>query len=1318
MSDGPLEPSGIAQLVEHNYCQRYLKQRIEPGDEVGARDWQEAYGLMSIALLGKGQEFEADQIESLAADATHIIAPALEDRTKTGVPDIPVNETWADSPSGRTTQLTTAINHAATLDTPNEAIPYILLYQVPLDGTLGEEPVYGDVDCIALAPADAVPTPQRHDNTTPAVVARVIDLKSAQDEQAAHRVQVAAYCELLEQTLAEGSCEVDCRIEASVLTESHATADGETQSPFDLPTFQRAGWELSVTSLLSNHGPVAEALTNDLEDLPFTLDQVCNNCAYREACATRAVENPRGTQSLAMLGVGASTQRRLQEAGLTSLHDIATLGPPRRETKPMDTPSQLDLNADLQRLLEETLPWPIHELVLRAQALYGEIEPTYPGYDTPPAIPGNDWVPLPDDRCADWANIDSADPGELIHVALFVRPDSGINRIGALGACITADKHEEYVTIGDVIDAVPDDDSLAAEVEMDLFERFLTQLFDAIEQVATALGEPEQAVLHCYTYSDHELDALTDGLERHSESLPRARALRSLCSLDENGHTKIDQSMVTPVQPVINDHFALQSPSQGLLSVVDQFDTSWTMDTFDPPDARRDDPLLREIFGEQFLNDTVPYLDTDPGIRLHLGREPLAEGPAADVVDAEHPDPDGQYRIRKRSGGQFPLEYLWAAVPKQPGNDQPRLHPGVVEEWPVDDEHRNLYRQEIGRFYDRTSEGNEPLQRRDVALLVERLSYSLQRLVEAIPYKDAYQPKEPVDATHLATFEPPVSTVSEAARDYLRMEFDASRDTTIDQYRSSLRNRARSGRSMPIRCTDFTHADDGTLTVTADLAYDELFDDPATAEQVAQQARLRSTDGTSGGSWRVLTRLTQPTSEPDPDCEFTVPQTGLETTVDDPEDTKHSPPVLVDHLDLAAGDIVVTVLPHRFRRHSSPFRVDHCGWECPTGSNLADPDQAPTDRDGYVAGRPPVQIDTGELYILDPMLDDFGAPKTDRALCPATIQHNQLWRYLKTPQDTGNYQAQPIAEPDSIEQFLAQMQASDVCLTPNDAQQRFIEAGDRRLVPLQGPPGTGKTRGATAPALLARAFARAQQNRPFTGFVVAPSHEAVDTVLGDVVDCLDNWRTDNTGLAELDLVRVTPAPLPADTARADSDASQVKVTYAAYHSDADVETLRGLADAMTGGAADPEQRLLFATPATLYHVLGIVAETCSAIDGTSPPAAMRYERGLADVTCLDEASMLDLPQLFLATSALKPDGQTLLVGDHRQLATVSDVDWTDTRRRPVAETSAYRSAIEYFRELAATSNTAQPSATDGGWRQSVLSRFVLDADSKSTEADR
>jgi hypothetical protein len=1312
-NDEPLDPSGIAQFVKHDRCPRYIKQRVDPGDEPNARDWREAFGLMNVALLGNGQEFEAKQVEALATQATKIIGPALDDQSKAGVPDIPVDEQWADSTRGRADQLRTAVADAKALSTTTDVCPYILCYQAPLGGKIGIEDIWGEADCLVLAPAAATPdddtpsSPATHVETeTAAVTARVIDIKSASEQQPAHRIQVAVYSRLLEQTLAKEPTP-DCRIETSVLTQATAADPGTSLHPFDLPTFRRAEWELFVERLLAADGPIDEALTDDLADLPFTLDQVCDNCAYREACATRAVEDPTDPASLAVLGFGASVQRALRNAGITTLRELSDLLPRLEHPQPTDDPPTLDLPSDQRRTLEEALPGPIHETVQRAQALRGELDPDYPAARRPPALPGTDWVPLPDDRCTGWSNIEDAEPGELIHVALFVRPDSAINRIAALGGCVYAEAHDEYLTIGEVIDAVPDDPDVADEVERDLFERFLGQLFDAIEAVARELGDPSESVVHCYTFSDHERETLAEGLDRHADTLDRARALRALCSLHRDGHTDVDQSMVSAVQPVVNDHFALQYPSQSLLNVVDQFVPNWTIEAFDPLDARPDDPPLRAIFREQFLNERVPYLTAEPGIRLHLGRGPLAEGPApaAADTDADAPSPDGWYPIRKRAGGQFPIEYIWAVTPKHPDESTPRLTPDLVEEWAIDDEHEPLYRQEIQRFSARTNDGEEPLQRGDVEYLVERLSYALLRLVDAIPYKDTYHEKAPLDATQLDTFELPVANLPDACRDYLGMEFGAQRDATEDHYRQSLRKRARTGRSIPIRCTGYEHNDDGSLTITGELAYNTLFEDTATARQVASQARVRGGAGPGGGSWRVLTRLT-----PEPETQlFDADRNPLTRDndasardytaagVEAAADIKHSPPVLVDQFDQQAGTVTLTAFPHRFQCNGSRFRVDHCGWASPTGSNVEDPDASPATRSGYVAGRAPVRIDTGEVFMLDPMVDDLSAPKAERALSPDTIGQNALWSHLQSVHRTSRQLPVQVCSESGIEQFLQTMADADACLEPNEHQEAFIRAIDRPLVPLQGPPGTGKTSGATAPALLARAFARASAERSFFAVAVAPSHEAVDALLDGVVDVLGDWRTSTGGLADLDLVRVLPSPPPRKRDRVDATTPTVDVTYCNYNADAGETRLQALAEDIYTPTDDPDtdptQCILFATPATLYKVLGVVADTIPAIDEDSAPAAMRHDEGLADVVCIDEASMLDLPQLFLAGSALTPRGQTLLVGDHRQLATVTQVDWTDTLRKPLADLQAYQSALDYVRLLNAGATTAPDSSS-------------------------
>ena len=719
VAEKPLDPSGVAQFIRHDRCPRFLKQRFDPGSEPDAREWREAFELMNIALVGNGQEFEADQVEALATNAAKVIGPELGDSSEAGVPDITIDETWSASSKGRIDQLQAAVAEAEKLEANSENPPYILCYQAPLGGCIGDETLWGEVDCLVLAPttetedseqptkpasAEAItisdvddtvaapgseieiPTSKSHlDAPDASIVARVLEIKSATKQKPAHHVQVAIYSALLEQTLAENPS-LSCRIETSILTQETAVGSGESLHPFELSTFSRHQWEFYVEQLLASDGPVDTILDTDLDELSFTLDRICNNCAYQEACATRAVEDPTAPGSLSLLGIDLSIQRQLQEAGVSNIRDLSELLPRQENSHPTDEPPTLTLSADQQRQLEEALPGSIQDLVQRAQVLRGEIDPEYVSYNQAPPLPDKGWVPLPDDRIEEWGNIDAANPGELIHVGLFVRPDTAINRVAALGACVYAEAYDEYITVSEIIDAVPDDADVADDVEADLFERFLDQLFDAIETVAKAIGTPEESVVHCYTYTDHETEFLAEGLDRHVDTLPQARAMRGLCSLHQRGHTEIDQSMLSAVQPIITDHFALMYPSQGLLAVTKQFVSGWTLETFDPLEARADDPPLRAIFREQFLNEDVPYLDDDPGIRLHLPGGALSGSQAAEAVDADHPTLAGRYPVRKRSGGQFPLEYIWASTPRHPEDTTPRLTPDTVEEWIDDDD--------------------------------------------------------------------------------------------------------------------------------------------------------------------------------------------------------------------------------------------------------------------------------------------------------------------------------------------------------------------------------------------------------------------------------------------------------------------------------------------------------------------------------------------------------------------------------------------------------------------------------------------------------
>ena len=1333
VADEPLDPSSLAQFYEHDRCPRYLKQRVNPGEEEQARDWNESYTLMNSALIGAGREFEAQAIEALAENAVRIIGPELTDPEAADVPDITIDETWGDSARGRRQQLQDAINTAANCTPADETVPYVLLYQVPLSGEIGEHELYGDADCIAVAPADCIPETAAHtgtdseteDNTNAEsgaqptiaptvgqlpenvdVAARVIDIKSARDQRPGHRIQVAVYALLLEQTLGEGPDTIPtCHIEGGVLTRELATETALT-TPFVVPPFAHEEWGAVVEQLLAANGPVSEAIEDDLESLPYALDQVCNNCAYKETCATRAAETPTGHESLALLGIDARVQRTLREAGIESLEELATLAPPVNNPWPTDEPPTLALPSETRQVLEDAVSQPVYELIQRAQVLYSAITPEYDGPEQPQPIPGTGWVQLPDDQRAEWIESDEIGAGELINVALVVRPDPTLDRVAALGAAVSAAAVDEVQTIGEVIDVLPEDDQAAATAERQLLDRFTEALFEAIERVAATLGRPEQSALHCYTYSTHEHDALVEALDRHGDTADRIRALRGLCSLDPDGHTQFDQEMWTAVQPVLNEHFALQYPSQGLVQVAEQFIPGWSMHKLDPLDNRENAPPLWAIFREQWLNSRVPYLEDSPGVRLNVERGPLAEGTAAALADTDDDDPSpaGWYPVRKRAGTQFPVEYLWAVTPRSRDDDTPRLTPDIVDTWALDEENESLYRQEIKRYYYRTNAHDEPLQRSDLTYLLERLSATLLELIDAVPAKDQFPEKTPIDATDLAQFRCPSTRLSGGLQDYLRMEHGRRREEILTRYRQPLRARIRSGYAVPIECTAVEQTDDGGLRVEAELAYEAVVGTELAA-QLRTRARL------SAGQWRVLTPLQAVPDSTDGQAETAASASEdagagpsargqhreqVETTVAKPTAIRHSPPAVVDAISYTEQTLTLQLLPHRLTRsngarfhdHIHAYRETHCGWAAPEAANVDDPEAVAEDYPPAVSGRTPVQIEPGERFVLDQMIDDLNGRKAERAVTPAVIGDNACWQHLAHLSQTGQQPPVHVAPTDGIADFLDRVTASAQLLTPTADQQAFIRAIDRPIVPLQGPAGAGKTSGALVPALLARAWARWQTGQPFTAFVVAPSHEAVDTAFDTTIEWTRQYQAlvDEPFSPALTRVRPTVGKAAQSTPAADGTTpdttATVDVTRCGYTDAAGVAHLAGITDdllATASAAGPPPQHLLFATPTTLYRVLETVADTTDRIDGDAATAAMGYTPGLADVVCIDEASMVALPQLFLATSALAPDGQVLIGGDHRQLPTVTAVDWTTSTRQSVVETGAYRSALAYLR---------------------------------------
>ncbi|MGN6673497.1 MAG: DEAD/DEAH box helicase, partial [Thermomicrobiales bacterium] len=77
----------------------------------------------------------------------------------------------------------------------------------------------------------------------------------------------------------------------------------------------------------------------------------------------------------------------------------------------------------------------------------------------------------------------------------------------------------------------------------------------------------------------------------------------------------------------------------------------------------------------------------------------------------------------------------------------------------------------------------------------------------------------------------------------------------------------------------------------------------------------------------------------------------------------------------------------------------------------------------------------------------------------------------------------------------------------------------------------------------------------------------------------------------------------------------------------------------------------------------------------------RFGHLFCDCLVLDEASQLNLPEALMAALPLRPDGQTIVVGDHRQMPPIIKHDWAHEHRRTFKEFRAFESLFRWLLRL-------------------------------------
>jgi hypothetical protein len=307
-------------------------------------------------------------------------------------------------------------------------------------------------------------------------------------------------------------------------------------------------------------------------------------------------------------------------------------------------------------------------------------------------------------------------------------------------------------------------------------------------------------------------------------------------------------------------------------------------------------------------------------------------------------------------------------------------------------------------------------------------------------------------------------------------------------------------------------------------------------------------------------------------------------------------------------------------------------------------------------------LEDGKLYTLDPCPNDwygYWCSQMVEGLCAG--QPNTLYDRLVHPPPAGDGGGSP-----GQLKFLAGLDAFHQAGHLHDfevGKLSFIGGhGSTPVLLVQGPPGTGKSY-STAFAVFARLQGAMQAKRPFRVFVTCKTHAATDVLLRNVLEVQEQLRElrdadpklfrkhFDAGLLDVPLFRVAPHdPPPVGVVHLLKD--DEKGDAEDYNADVILE---------------PEWAVVGITPGGVYGMLK-----------KKWPKAI-FGQGLCDLLVLDEASQMNLPEALMAALGLKPEGQLVVVGDHRQMPPIVKHDWDTETRRTFRQYQVYASLFDTLR---------------------------------------
>lgn len=1101
---------------------------------------------------------------------------------------------------------------------PNEVL---VLFQLRLDVPLGEWWFRGDIDILRLE--------RTEDGTLHLLIA---DMKSSAEAKTEHRLQVAVYHEMLAALLAQQGIAYS-EIRMGILYRG-AMEDVENLTPRDTERIKEqralATEILGVGDAFLEIAPDAQSYIDSVRDLvtapnstahtvataPFEkvnyhLTHKCDGCFYNEFCMKWTAEQ----SDLSLVPHLTNLEKEaLRRRGLNTVFDLALLKDFKSRTSDASFEGLEPAKGkeDLTRQLSGS--WGVghrlDELVLRARRYLDWKK--YP-VDALSYIPSKGHGSLP--YCGPDHN------PNLVRIYVDAQHDYLNDRVYLLGSLVVASEGgnetpQRRRSVVHITDGPPD----TPEKEQALLVGWIEETLRAVVELAAPdeNGEPS-APIHIVFFNRYEQRVLLDALARHLPTIMSATPMYDFLTQK----AAFDSPISTFLDEEIRDLKNYPMLCQSLQAVAAFLKFDW-----------RERDNYRAIFRERMF---------DFWGKLDNGEDDAARD--ADLVST-------WYTNRSRFKSEIPLEYAYAAW-----NELPLPKDGRADPF---EPYRRATVDLIVRFQARRLEAIEHIVRRDFR-------------GNKLTAKSAFRLPD------LANFTEKAPTLAHALEEFVTIE----RHVTMAGWKAA-RNIAPERRVL--------------MGETLLVRYQEADQLPGVAEKNRDDERRHRLNQEYRAAYRELNpNAKQVRLTPEQRAESIYSQVGTRYRLRlEAAGTGTGLDEVLGLTSLREGERVVLFPRYTFDRRQP---ADERQPQTPTPKQLlygprveiarmlVERDEAGRPQKvcvevewknsmggdwshGFVfpAGSEDRPLVEGMLYTLDPDINDingYWAHVVASTLCKAADagdeDANTLYGRLLHP-DKAHVEWDDVARSGQARfyQGLERFHALDPDLVPSfeESKRNYISGhgGDPVLL-VQGPPGTGKSY-STAFAIFARMQGAMFAERDFRVFVSCKTRAATDVLLENVLQVqrlLQQFQHEypvpfaeyfDPRLLEAELFRIAPKQQIAGVTNLVREGDKEK------GDESNTDTI------MRSGWC-----VIASTPGQIYQM--VKAKWSSS--GTQGLLGHYF----CDLLVLDEASQMSIPEAAMSALPLKPEGQLIVVGDHRQMAPIIKHSWDNEPRRTFKEYKTY-----------------------------------------------